>query len=201
MKMKWELCILLSQSKMKLLGCSWNFHVWNPKPLKTEFLVRRRYMIFLVWICLDLVYQLECLWHKKAIYVLWFSIFFIFSKFLCPFKYWSNPRFDQGLIKFKTWQWKGKHESFLSHSKMKVLEIFMFETQNPSSLHMFDFIRQSLGLGVDMIHDISGLNMSRPCLSTWMLTIWHKKAIYVLWFFIFFIFFWIFTPVWILVKS
>jgi len=45
-----------------------------------------------------------------------------------------------------------------------------------------------------MIHDISALNMSRdrPCLSTWMLTIWHKiKAIYiyVLWFFIFF---WIF---------
>ena len=47
----------------------WNFHVWNPKPLlfMLDFIRRSlgsiggRYMICLVWICLDLVYQLECL--------------------------------------------------------------------------------------------------------------------------------------------
>jgi len=113
--------------------------------------------------------------------VLWFFNFW----FLSIFYAYLNLGQILGLNKFKTWKWNGKHESFLTHSKMKVLENFMFETQNPSSLHMFDFIRQSLGLGVDMIHDISALNMSRPCLSTWMLTIWHKKAIYVFWFSIF----------------
>jgi hypothetical protein len=162
-------------------------------------MVRCRYMIFLVWICLDLVYQLEffTIWYKKAIYMCFgFSIFDFFRFFYA----YLNLGQILGLNKFKTWKWNGKHESFLTHSKMKVLENFMFETQNPSSLHMFDFIRQSLGLGVDMIHDISALNMSRPCLSTWMLTIWHKKAIYVLWF-LFFLFFLNFTPVWILVKS
>ena len=44
------------------------------------FRVRGRYMIFLVWICLDFVYQLECLLYgiyKKLGYVLWFFIFFL----------------------------------------------------------------------------------------------------------------------------
>jgi hypothetical protein len=88
---------LISHCKMKLLGGLWNFHVWNPKPLKTEFMVRCRYMIFLVWIYLDLVYQLEffTIWYKKAIYVLWFFIFWFLSNFLCLFKSWSNPRFKQ----------------------------------------------------------------------------------------------------------
>ena len=52
-----------------ILGGFWNFHVWNPKPLlfMLDFIRRSlgsiggRYMICLVWICLDLVYQLECL--------------------------------------------------------------------------------------------------------------------------------------------
>jgi hypothetical protein len=142
-------------------------------------------MIFLVWICLDLVYQLEffTIWYKKAIYMCFgFSIFDFFRFFYA----YLNLGQILGLNKFKTWKWNGKHESFLTHSKMKVLENFMFETQNPSSLHMFDFIRQSLarvrGRYIWYIHDISALNMSRdrPCLSTWMLTIWHKiKAIYI----------------------
>ena len=117
---------------------------------------------------------------------------FSFFDFFRIFYAYLNLGQILGLNKFNTWKWNGKHESFLTHSKMKVLENFMFETQNPSSLHMFDFIRQSLGLGVDMIHDISALNMSRPCLSTWMLTIWHKKAIYIYMCALVFHFFWIF---------
>ena len=125
--------------------------------------------------------------------MLWFFNFW----FLSIFYAYLNLGQILGLNKFKTWKWNGKHESFLTHSKMKVLENFMFETQNPSSLHMFDFIRQSLarvrGRYIWYIHDISALNMSRdrPCLSTWMLTIWHKiKAIYIC--ALVFHFFWIF---------
>ena len=101
----------------------WNFHVWNQKPLlfmhvwlhKTEFRVRGRYMIFLVWICVDLVYQLNwmlTIWHKKTL------VFKFFFEFLCPFESWSNPRFDQDLNKFKSWIWKIKHLSFLVTPKL-----------------------------------------------------------------------------------
>jgi beta-lactamase class D len=69
---------------------------------------------------------------------------FSFFDFFRIFYAYLNLGQILGLNKFKTWKWNGKHESFLTHSKMKVLENFMFETQNPSSLHMFDFIRQSL---------------------------------------------------------
>jgi len=70
------------------------------------------YMNFLVWICLDIVYQLNWMltrWHKMTMCI-GFSFFF---EFLCPFESWSNSRFDHDLIKFKTWIWKIKHLSFL----------------------------------------------------------------------------------------
>ena len=62
----------------------WNFHDWNPKTTslrawlhKTKFRVRGRYMIFLVWICLDLVYQLECLLYDiRRLCALFFHFFF-----------------------------------------------------------------------------------------------------------------------------
>ena len=127
---------------MKLLGGFWNFHVWNPKTTslhawlhKTEFRVRGRYMICLIWICLDLVYHLLnayyiCDIRRLCAFVFHFSDFF---KFWCPFESWSNPRIDQDLKKFKTWKWKGKHVSFLVTLKWsfwEVFEISMFETQN-----------------------------------------------------------------------
>jgi hypothetical protein len=61
---------------------------------------------------------------------------------------------------------------------MKLLGGFLnFHVWNPKPLLlMLDFIRQSLGLGAKYIHDFSCLNMSRLCLSTWMLTIWHQKT-------------------------
>ncbi len=119
----------------------WNFHVWNPKRLLVvlDFIrqslgLRGRYMIFLVWICLDLVYQLECLLYDiRRLCALVFHFFWFIFKFLCLFESWSNPKFDQDLNKFKTWKWKGKPGSFLVTLKWsfwKVLEIFMFETQN-----------------------------------------------------------------------
>ena len=115
------------------------------------------------------------IWHKKT--MCFGFLFYLFFN-LCPFEYWSNPRFDQDLNKFKTWKWKGKPGSFFSHSKMKLLGgSWNFQVWNPKPLlFMLYFIRQSLGLGVD-IRDLSSLNMSRPCLSTLMLTIWHKKTI------------------------
>ena len=129
MKMKWEVCILLSHSTMKLLGCSQNFHGWLHK---TEFRVRG-YMICLVWICLDLVYELEWLLYDIRRLC---ALVFDFFEILCPFESWSNPRFDQDLNKFKTWKWKGKPGSFLVTLKWSfwdVLEISMFETQNDIS--------------------------------------------------------------------
>ena len=126
------------------MGGFWNFHVSNPKPhfsascltsyiIKTKFRVRG-YMICLVWICLDLVYQLECLLYdirKLCALVFLFSDFFL--EFWCTFESWSNPRFDQDLNKFKTWKWKGKAGSFLVTLKWsfwEVFEISMFETKN-----------------------------------------------------------------------
>ena len=127
---------------MKLLGGFWNFHVWNPKPLlfMLDFIRRSlgvrgyRYMICLVWICLDLVYQLNWLtiWHKKTI-CFGFSFSWFFS-ILMPIWILSNPRFDRdNLNKLKTWIWKGKHVSFfvtLKWSFWEVFQISMFETQN-----------------------------------------------------------------------
>ena len=53
-------------------------------------------MIFLVQICLDLVYQLECLLDDIIKKAMCFGFhFFHFSEFLCPFEFWSNLRFDQ----------------------------------------------------------------------------------------------------------
>ena len=45
---------------------------------KTKFRARGRYMIFLVWICLDLVYQLECLLYDIRRL---FSLVFFFLTF------------------------------------------------------------------------------------------------------------------------
>ena len=63
-----------------------SLHDWHHK---TEFRVRGRYIHdFLVWICLDLVYQLECLlyiWHKNAMSFV-FSFFWFFPEILCPFE-------------------------------------------------------------------------------------------------------------------
>ena len=141
---------------MKLLGGFWNFHVWNTKPLlfMLDFIrqslgVGGRYMICLVWICLDLVYQLECLLYIYVTweyYVLWFS-FFSFFLFWCTFESLSNPRFDQDLNKYKTWKWKGEACILLSHSKMKFLGCsWNFHVWNPKPLlFMLDFIRYSLG--------------------------------------------------------
>jgi hypothetical protein len=144
MKMKREVCILLSHSKMKLLGCSLNFNVWNPKrlPFMLDFIrsTGGRYMICLVWIYLDLVYQLDCLRYdirRLCDLVFHFSDFFEFCAH--PFVSSSNPRFDQdNLNKFKTWKCKGKHVSFLVTLKWsfwEVFEISMFETQNHFSSH------------------------------------------------------------------
>ena len=119
---------------------------------KTEFRVRGRYMICLVWICLNLVYQLECL--------------------------------------ITIWKWKGKHGSFLvSHSKMKLLGGFWnFHIWNPKPLlFMLDYIRQSLGLGGRYMIFLVWICLD-PCLSTLMLTIWHKKTM--CFGFSFFWFFW-----------
>jgi hypothetical protein len=109
-------------------------HAWLHK---TEFRVRGRYIHdFLVWICLDLVYQLECLlyiWHKNAMSFVFSFSWFFFWFFMPIWIFWSNPRFDQYLNKFKTRKWKGNHGSFLVTLKWSfwdVLEISMFETQN-----------------------------------------------------------------------
>ena len=144
---------------MKLLGGFWNFHLWNPKPLlfMLDFIrqclgLGGRYMIFLVWICLDLVYQLECLLYDiRRLCALVFYFFWFFFEFLCPFESWSNPRFDQDLNKFKTWKWKSKPGSFLVTPKWSFWEVYWnFHVWNPKPLlFMLDFIRQSLGLGVD----------------------------------------------------
>ena len=130
---------------MKLLGGFWNFHVWNPKILlfMLDFIRQSlglggRYMIFLVWICLDLVYQLECLLYDIRWLCALVFHFFDFFEVLCPFESWSNPRFDQDLNIFNTWKCKGKPESFLSHSKMKLLGGFLkFPCLKPktTSLH------------------------------------------------------------------
>ena len=128
---------------MKLLGRTWNFHVWNPKPIlfMIDFIRQSLglgvdiHMIFLVWICMDLVYQLQCLLYEIQKL---FALVFIFSDFfsiLMPIWILSNPRFDDqdNLNKFKTWKWKGKHVSFLVTLKWsfwEVFEISMFETQN-----------------------------------------------------------------------
>jgi hypothetical protein len=80
-------------------------------------------MIFLVWLCLVLVYQLECLLY----YIRRLCAFvFHFLNFVWPFESWSNPRFDQGLNKFKTWKWKCKHGSFLVTPRAGLPLINMF---------------------------------------------------------------------------
>ena len=134
--------MLLSHFKMKLLGGFLNFHVRNQKPhiFMLDFMKQSlglgvdTCLIFLVWICLDLVYQLNWLtiWHKKTI-CFGFSFSWFFS-ILMPIWILSNPRFDQdNLNKLKTWIWKGEHVSFLVTLKCsfrEVFEISMFETQN-----------------------------------------------------------------------
>jgi hypothetical protein len=124
---------------MKLLGCSWNFHVWNPKRLlfMLDFIrsTGGRYMICLVWIYLDLVYQLDCLRYDiRRLCDLVFHFSDFFEHCAHPFVSSWNPRFDQAnLNKFKTWKWKGKHVTFsvtLKWSFWEVFEISMFETQN-----------------------------------------------------------------------
>ncbi len=104
------------------------------------------HMIFLVWICPDLVYQLECLLYDiRKLCALVFH-FLIFLNFLCRFESWSNPRFDQDLNKYRTWKWKEKPVSFLVTPKWSFWEVFefsMFETQNHFStcfwLHKIEF--------------------------------------------------------------
>ena len=115
--------LLLVTLKWKLLGCSWNFHVWNPKrPLfmlhfirSTEFRVRGRYMICMVWICPNLVNLstwMLTIWHKKTM-CFGFSFFYFFEFYTHIFESLWNPSFDQDLNKFRTWKWKGKLGSFL----------------------------------------------------------------------------------------
>jgi hypothetical protein len=111
-----------------------------------------RYMICLVWICLDLVYQLEWLQYDIRILCALVFIFYLFWIFM-PIWSWSNPRFNQDLNKFKTWKWKGKPVSFLVTPKWGFWEGFWnFHVWNPKRLLVvLDFIRQSLGLGVDTL--------------------------------------------------
>ena len=64
-----HVCVLISHSKMKLLGGFLKFPCLKPKTtylhaldfMRQSLGLGGRYMICLVWICLDLVYQLECL--------------------------------------------------------------------------------------------------------------------------------------------
>jgi hypothetical protein len=57
-----------------------SLHAWLHK---TEFRVRGRYIIFLVWICLDLVYQLECLLYDiRRLYALVFHFLIFFWIFM-----------------------------------------------------------------------------------------------------------------------
>ena len=135
-------------------------------------------MICLVWIYLDLVYQLECL--RSDIRRLCAFVFYFIFIFLCPFVSWSNPRFDQDLNKFKTWKWKGKHVSFLiSHSKMKLLGRFLKfpclkskTTSLRAWLHKTKFRARGRNM-IFLIWICLDLVYELECLRT----IWHKKAI------------------------
>ena len=137
-----------------------------------------RYMICLVWICLNLVYQLECLLYdirRPCAFVFHFSIFF---KNFMHIWFWSNPRFNQDLNKFQAWKWKRKPRSFLiSHSK--IYEAFgtylKFPCLKPKTNSLHDWLHKTeFRVRGRYTHDFSGLNMSRPCLSTWVFTIWHN---------------------------
>jgi hypothetical protein len=140
-----------------------------------------RYMIFLVWICLDLVINLiECLlyiWHKKIDYVHWFFIL-LFFLILCPFESWSNPKFDHDLNKLKTWIWKIKHMSFLVTPKWSSWEGFWnFHVWNQKPhIFMLDFMRQSLGLGGRYMISLVWICLDLVYQHNWMLTMWHKKT-------------------------
>ena len=125
---------------MKLLAGSWNFHVWNPKPLlfMIDFIRQSlglggidTWFVWFEYICLDLVYQLECLLYDiRRLYDLVFHFFWNFMPIWILVKYTS---YDQDVNKFNTWKWKGKHGSFLVTLKWcfwRVLEISKFETQN-----------------------------------------------------------------------
>jgi len=139
--LKWSFWDVLEISMFETQN---HFSSWLTSIRSTDqFRVRGRYIHdFLVWICLDLVYQLECLlyiWHKNAMCFGFSFSFWIFSKFLGPFESWSNPWFDQDLNKFKTWKWKGKSVSFVVTLKWRsfwdVLVISMFETENEFPSH------------------------------------------------------------------
>jgi hypothetical protein len=83
----------ISHCKMKLLGGLWNFHVWNPESLlfmldfirQSLGLLGGRYMICLVWICIDLVYQLGCFLYDIRILAMCFGFsFFWFFWIVIP---------------------------------------------------------------------------------------------------------------------
>ena len=141
---------------MKLLGRTWNFHVWNLKPLifMLDFVIRQslgvlggRYMICLASLnmsrpCLSTL--MLTIWHIRRLCALWFFIFRFF--------YFMPIWILVDLNKFKTWKWKGKHRSFLVALKWSWIlgGFWNFHVWNPKPLlFMLDFIRHSLGLGVD----------------------------------------------------
>ena len=150
-------------------------------------------MIFLVWICLDLVYQLNwmlTIWHKKTMCI-GFSFFFWI---LCPFESWSNPRFDHDLNKFKTWIWKIKHISFLFTPKWSSWEGFWnFHVWNQKPLlFMHAWLHKSeFSVRGRYIHDfLVWICLDLVYQLEFLLYIWHKNAMSFV-----FSFFWFFPEI------
>ena len=118
----------------------------------------------------------------------WIYIFLMFYEYLMHIWISVKPRFDQHLNKFETWKWKTKPGSFLVTPKWsfcEVLENFMFQIQNHfSSLQKTQFENGRYEPRCMNFH----LNVCRPCLSTWIVSIWHYKTMCIgfsiFWFFL-----------------
>ena len=143
-----------------------------------------------IWMYVDLVYQLESLvYYNMRLCALIFHFLFFFEFFMLI---WISvkPKFDQHLNKFETWKWKTKPGSFLVTPKWsfcEVLENFMFQIQNLfSSLQETQFETGRYEPRYMNFH----LNVCRPCLSTWIISIWHYKTMCVG-----FTFFWCFMNI------
>jgi hypothetical protein len=164
---------------MKLLEGFWNFHVWNTKPLlfMLDFIRQSlgslggRYMICLVWLYLDLVYQLECLlymWHENTMFFgfhfFWFFLNFDAHLNLCQIlgltKIWTSLKHE--------YIWKGKHVCFLVTPKWSSWKGFLkFPCLKPKTTSLHAWLHKTeFRVRGSHIHVFFGLNMSRPCIST-----------------------------------